>query len=548
MATCLRSLVFVALLFSCSTLRSQPTKDSPSLPKLGVVIVIDQMTPDYLTRFDALYTGGFRRLLDSGAVFLQAIHDHAATETAVGHTTLSTGCLPMHHGIIGNEFYDRQAKHDVGAVSDTISPLVGVATGRGASPHRILTPSLGEYLKRTSPSSHVYSMAVKDRSAIGMGGKIADGIYWMSFVAGNYVTSSYYTKALPAWVDSFNAARQIDSYYPLGWQKMLPEAAYAISNPDASPNENDGVHTTFPHTFTEFSPQPDKTYWEELYGTPFMDEMTINLARTAVQYGSLGTDDKVDLLWIGCSAADAAGHTYGPNSQEMQDFYLHLDAYLGSFFNYLDSTVGHNNYVVALSSDHGVLPLPEDLKAKGIEAGRIHPDSIKADLKVVGERIASQNSYAKSPIAEGIGDLILDYSSMSTPDEAALQQLVAKEVRTLPYVADVFTRAELADPTTKDRPNLNRFRHCYHADRGPDLFVLFKKNYLIDRDQFGTSHGTPYDYDCTVPIIFSGPGVSEGKYDDPIRTIDFAPTLAALLRIHIEGKMDGEIVKRALDL
>lgn len=548
MATYPRIFLVLAALASCSSILAQPAEDSPSLPKLGVVIVIDQMTPDYLTRLDTFYTGGFRRLLDNGAVFLHAVHDHAATETAVGHTTLSTGCLPTHHGIIGNEFYDRQAGHDVNAVSDTASPLVGAATGRGASPHRILTPSLGEYLKRISPNSHVYSMAIKDRSAIGMGGKIVDGAFWMSFATGNYVTSTYYATALPTWVDSFNAARQIDSYYPIGWQKMRPETAYAISNPDASPNENDGIHTTFPHTFTEFSPQPDKTYWEELYGTPFMDELTIGLARTAVQYGSLGADDKVDLLWIGCSAADAAGHTYGPNSQEMQDFYLHLDAYLGSFFNYLDSTVGRNSYVVALSSDHGVMPLPEDLKAKGIDAGRIHPDSIKADLKSIGETIAKQNGYAKSPITAGIGDLILDYSVMPAKDETALQQIVAKEIRSLPYVADVFTRAELADPKTEPRPNIERFRHCYHADRGPDLFVLFKKNYLIDRDQFGTSHGTPYDYDCTVPIIFSGPGVSKGRYDDPIRTIDFAPTLAALLRIHIDGKMDGEIVKRALDL
>jgi predicted AlkP superfamily pyrophosphatase or phosphodiesterase len=349
------------------------------------------MRPDYLTRFDTLYTGGFRRLLDNGAVFLNAYHDHAATETAVGHTTISTGCYPSHHGIIGNGYYDRVEKRDVYAMLDTLAPLIGEKIGKGSSPRRILMPTLGEHLKAISPDSKVFSMAIKDRSAIGMAGKRADGVFWFNRTTASYVTSIYYADNYPAWIDSFNLAKQIDSYFSTGWHKMLSDGAYSLSHEDASPNENDAIHTSFPHLFTDFSKQPDKTYYNELYATPFADEVTIALARAAIHYSELGQDISPDLLWIGCSAADATGHTYGPFSQEMQDFYLRLDQYLGGLFSLLDSTVGTDHYVIALSSDHGALPLPEELKKRGIDAGRLHPDTIKADILRIGQAMIKQN-------------------------------------------------------------------------------------------------------------------------------------------------------------
>ncbi len=525
----------------------QTPSDSAGLPRLGVIIVVDQMTPDYLVRFDSFFVGGFRRLLDNGAVFLDAIHDHAATETAVGHTTISTGCLPSRHGIIGNYFYDRATGKEIYAMLDTLSPLVGEKVGKGSSPSRILEPTLGDQLKHNSPSSRVYSFALKDRSAIGMGGKSADGAFWFDWRTGNYVTSTYYAERYPAWIDSFNTARQVDSYYKTGWHKLLPEEAYLQCSPDASANENDGEHNVFPHLFTDHTDKPDTTYWDELYATPFADEVTISLAEAAVNYGNMGTDTTVDLLWIGCSAADATGHTYGPLSHEIQDYYLRLDRYLGNLFSHLDSLVGKDKYVVVLSSDHGVLPMPEDLQKLGIEAGRIHPDSIRGDLKRIGEKLAAEQGFSRTPIKSGLTDIILDHGLLTGRHDGALEELVAAEIRKLWYVTDVFGRTELLNPSTPHRAYLQKFRNCILPDRGPDLFVLTKQGYLIDRDSFGTSHGSPYEYDCTVPVIFAGPGVMKGMYDETIRTIDIAPTLAALLRIKLGKGMDGSIVKIALD-
>lgn len=539
---------FLLLTLMSAETSGQTPSDSAGLPRLGVIIVVDQMTPDYLVRFDSFFVGGFRRLLDNGAVFLDAIHDHAATETAVGHTTISTGCLPSRHGIIGNYFYDRATGKEIYCMLDTLAPIIGDTVGKGSSPSRILEPTLGDQLKSNSPSSRVYSFALKDRSAIGMGGKSANGAFWFNWRTGNYVTSTYYAERYPAWIDSFNTARQVDSYYDSGWHKLLPEDAYQRCNPDASPNENDGEHNVFPHLFTDHTDKPDTTYWDELYATPFADEVTISLAKAAVSYGNMGTDSTADLLWIGCSAADATGHTYGPLSHEAQDYYLRLDRYLGNLFSHLDSRVGKDKYVVVLSSDHGVLPMPEDLQRLDIEAGRIHPDSIKNDLKRIGEKLAAEHGFPRTPIKSGLTDLILDYGVMTGRHHGALEELVAAEIRKLWYVADVFGRTELLNPSTPHRAYLQKFRNCILPDRGPDLFVLTKQGYLIDRDSFGTSHGSPYEYDCTVPVIFAGPGVMKGKYDETIRTIDIAPTLAALLRIKLEKGMDGSIVKTALDL
>ncbi|MCM2272010.1 MAG: alkaline phosphatase family protein [candidate division Zixibacteria bacterium] len=548
----LRSTAATFLVLAVSSLAVQSAGSSHSAtqqPKLAVVIVVDQMRPDYLSRFDRFYTGGFRRLLDSGAVFLNAFHDHAATETAVGHSTISTGCLPSRHGIIGNDYYDRIEKKNVYAVLDTLSPLVGEISGKGVSPRRMLAPTLGEYLKQMSPESRNFSMAIKDRSAICMAGKQADGVYWFDRRTGSYVTSTYYDSSYPLWVDSFNTAKQVDTYFSRSWEKLLADSVYVLSREDASPFENDGIYTTFPHTFTEFSKHPDKRYYDELYATPFADEVTFSLAKAAVHYEKLGSDSVPDLLWISGSAADAAGHTYGPFSQEMQDFYLRLDLYLGDLFGFLDSVVGANKYVVALSSDHGALPIPEELKQQGVNSGRIHPDAIKADMLHIGDSLVADLLAKHNPFLTTGSEIVLDstaksFTDMSVPE---FQGLVASRLKQLPYVAATYTRFQLSrDIPQEVDPYWRRYRNCYHPDRGSDLFVRFKENYIVTRDTTGTTHGSAYDYDCIVPIVFFGPGVRSGQFYDRIRTIDIAPTLARLLLIPTDGKFDGSAVKAAL--
>jgi arylsulfatase A-like enzyme len=221
---------------------------------------------------------------------------------------------------------------------------------------------------------------------------------------------------------------------------------------------------------------------------------------------------------------------------------------LGELFSYLDRTVGGENYVIALTSDHGALPLPEELKRRGIDASRIHPDTVKADMMAVGEEIKNRMGLLVNPIISAGGEIMVNDLYMQSMTGGQVVAELMLELQKLPYIADVYPRFELSSNTSQSvSPYWRKFRNCYHPDRGPDLFVRFKENYIFSYDSTGTTHGSTYDYDCIVPVIFAGPGVAIGRDKAPIRTIDIAPTLAALMRIPINGKMDGEIVKVALD-
>jgi len=343
-------------------------------PRLAVVIVVDQMRADYLTRFASLYTGGLARLARSGTVFTNAYHNHAATETAVGHATISTGCYPARHGIVGNSWYDQELRKPVTAVGDSGCPVVGGSGKGGASPHNLLRTTVGDWLKTFSPQSKVYSVALKDRSAILMGGRHPNGAYWYDRTTGDYVTSTYYEDTLSSTVRAFDDQRLIDSFRTQGWRHLLPDTAYSLSHADSFVAESDGNHITFPHLF-DSSVQP-KEYYAAFYSTPFADQLTLKLAEKIANEFQLGRDSIPDLLWISCSAADAIGHIYGPDSQEAQDYYLRLDRYLDTFFTALDSAIGPDMYVVVLTADHGAMTMPEDLAAQGIRGGRISLDSV----------------------------------------------------------------------------------------------------------------------------------------------------------------------------
>jgi len=218
----------------------------PARPRLVVVIVVDQMRADFLTRFPQLYRGGLARFISQGAVFTEAHHSHSGTETSPGHATIATGSFPSRHGIVANEWFERSENKTVYSVDDPATRLVGGQPGGGRSPKRLETEALGDWLKRGSRDSRVFSVGAKDRAAILMGGKRPDGVYWYDD-AGRFVTSSYYRRELPAWADSFNLARPADKYLAGAWSRVLPADAYSASTADSVPEEYDGVHVTFPH-------------------------------------------------------------------------------------------------------------------------------------------------------------------------------------------------------------------------------------------------------------------------------------------------------------
>jgi predicted AlkP superfamily pyrophosphatase or phosphodiesterase len=520
--------------------------ETRSRPKLVVVLVVDQMRADYLVRFAGLFVGGFRRLTTLGAVFTDAHQDHAATVTAVGHATLSTGMFPSHHGIAGNDWYDRTTRAKVASTIDAGHPVLTRPELGGRSPHNLMRTSLGDWLKAGSPRSKVFSIAFKDRSAILMGGQRPDGAFW--YEHGAFVTSTYYARSLPGWVDAFNASGLIDAHFAEGWRKLLPEEAYFASSEDNVATENDGRNTTFPHLFDDGTPDARARYRDGIEDTPFGDELAIEFAKTLVSAERLGTDADPDLLWLSCSTSDHVGHLYGPLSQEVQDNYLRLDRNLGDLFDFLDAKVGAGEWVVALSADHGVLPLPEELRRRGIDAGRVPRTEFLKQVGGAANAVAETVGAGPDLVAYANYDgvvLNLPPSGRLRVPPAEVRRLVAERLRALPFVADTFTLEEL-ESDEPGREFLDAFRRSYVHGRSADILFRFKPNYLVAVGAYGTTHGGPYRYDTHVPIVVAGAGVRPATHASRVRTVDLAPTLAEALGLALPADLDGRSLWQAV--
>ena len=380
----IKSFFFIAV-FLTNGFQTRASEESTP-PKLAVVIVVDQMRADHLSRFAGLCKGGFKRLLDQGAVFTNAHHGHYITETGPGHASIATGSHPSRHGIVANSWFDRVQKKRgaFGYGEDSSYPLLGYPNkepSQGRSPVKVLIPALGDWLKMQSPKSKVFSISKKPGSAVMMAGKKPDAAYWYNSDDGNIITSKYYLKSYPAWVKNFNESRVVDQFFEHGWQKLMPEETYFLAREDSFSAENYGKNTTFPHNFK--GTEPDKQYYQAVQNTPFADEFILEFAKTLIKNENLGTDESADLLFVGCSSADAIGHTFGPLSQESLDHFLRLDIYLEEFLDFLDQQIGSENHIVALSSDHGVLPLVEDLARRGFDAKRISFENLLADMQKI---------------------------------------------------------------------------------------------------------------------------------------------------------------------
>ena len=521
-------------------------RPAESAARLGVIIVVDQFCAEHLTRYAHLFTGGLARLRDGGVAFAEAHHDHAMTLTATGHASLSTGCYPNRHGVVGNLWVERATGQRVYSCDDTTVQILGDAEAKGRSPRHLMTDAVGDWLKRERPGSRVFAVSQKDRSAIMLGGRKPDGVYWFDDTKGRFVTSTYYMDSLPTWVSAYDCFPYREKAIREGWTKGWPEDVYKLAHEDSFPAENDGVAITFPHVYDSAS-SVARTPSEWLLETPFSDEMLLDFARTLITSEELGRDSIPDLLCLSMSAIDYIGHSFGPFSHEVLDGLLRADAYLFKFFAALDSLVGVGEYTVVLSSDHGVMPLPEETSRDGVPAERIRRAEAKQHLEAAARQVADALGIAQPLIIGQTNGLILDIKAgemrgVRAPD---LRKAVAEAIAKIDYVEDVLTYEDLSAPGKDGDGYREMYRNSFHPDRTPDLVVQYKENVLVIDSRYGTTHGTPYRYDTHVPLIFWGHGVADGvkPVKQRVRTIDMAPTLAVLLGLTVPGEIDGVVLR-----
>jgi len=292
--------------------------------------------------------------------------------------------------------------------------------------------------------------------------------------------------------------------------------------------------------------EPGEPYYRWLRESPAGDRLVLDFAGRLLSEEGLGTDDAPDVLFVGCSAADGCGHTWGPFSQEVEDYYLRLDGYLDEFFELLDERVGRGRYTVVLSADHGVMPLPEALSLRGENAERVLWDDARAAVTAAAARAAADLGVEGELIGRLSEGVALDYRATDARGlpRGDVQAAVAARIRDVPYVADVYTRAELAAGGT-DRPFCDLYVRGLDPDRGPDLFIRLRENVLVSSDSHGTTHGSPYAYDRRVPMVFAGAGIAPGRRVEAVYTVDIAPTLGRLLGAKVPD-VDGRVLAEVL--
>jgi predicted AlkP superfamily pyrophosphatase or phosphodiesterase len=521
----------VAVPAACQGTSTQP-------PKLVVFITVDAMRPDYLSRFAPQLTGGLGRLYNGGAVFTNGFQDHAITETAPGHSVIMAGRYPVHTGISAN----------TAGVNDTTVSLVD-ATGLGASPFRFRGTTLTDWLLAKDPRTRILSVSRKDRAAILPIGRSKQPVFWYA-PNGIFTTSTYYGSSLPEWVRAFNARKLPASYAGKAWQLLLPDSAY--SEPDSVPIESNGINFTFPHLE---SGSPD-TAVRLLSEFPWMDELTLDFAMAGVNALNLGVGPQTDLLSISLSTTDAIGHRYGPDSRELHDQILRLDRALGVFLDSLYRIRNPDDIVIALTADHGLTPFPE-VHAHDQNAGAIRV-SPRPVLQQLSNSLAADGvpGYGLNFIA-GVytgngfsfdgGVLDLDRAALSKArvNRDSLVRAVRAAFLKVPGVARADRISELAQADTVNDRIGRRWLHMFSdEDKAALVVTLAPFNYWLSG--YIAQHGSPNDIDAHVPIIFYGSGVKPGRYDEFAGVVDMAPTLAAIVHVTPQEKLDGHVLQHAV--
>ena len=512
---------------------------SASKPKLIVFITIDAMRADYLPRFEKQLTGGFGRLYRGGAVFTNAFQDHAITETAPGHSATMSGRFPVHTGIMTN----------IAGVNDTTVTLVD-AVGLGASPFRFRGTTLTDWLIAKDFRTRALSVSRKDRGAILPIGRSKQQVFWYA-ANGNFTTSTYYDTSLPEWVRAFNARKLAAGYAGRVWQLLLPARSY--SEPDSVPVESGGVGVTFPHYESRIADSAARFLPE----FPWMDELTLDFAMAGVKALKLGAGPQTDVLAISLSTTDAVGHRYGPDSRELHDQILRLDRALGVFLDSLFRIRNRNEVVIALTADHGLTPFPE------VHAHDPNAGAIRVNVQPVLERLSNSLAAAGVPgtgltntfgVYRGNGFLFdsgvleLDRAALTRANinKDSLVQSVRSAFLHVPGVARAERISDLARRDTINDRIARRWLHIGSDEEQAALVVsLAPYNYWL-AGYWQAQHGSPNDPDAHVPIIFYGRDVRPGRYGEFARVVDMAPTLAAIVGVTPQEKLDGHVLQHAI--
>jgi predicted AlkP superfamily pyrophosphatase or phosphodiesterase len=517
---------------------------APSTPKLAVIIVVDQMRADFVDRFARDWTSGLKRFVAQGAWFRRAAYPYLETWTCPGHATIATGTLPNRHGIIQNTWWDRDARKQVTCTDDPHASAIGygVRAQGGDSAFRLQVPTLTDRL-RTERGARIATIALKDRSAIMLAGHGGDAVTWTSDTLDGWVTSSVYATAPVPQVERFVTANRMSADFGRMWTRLLPVSQYTGSDDGAGEAPPEGWTRTFPHALKGTSGKPDASFYTQWERSPFADALVGRFAASLVESLKLGQHNTTDVLAVSFSTPDLVGHAFGPQSHEVQDIFARLDRTIGELFDRLDVLVGRDAWVAALSADHGVRPLPEQLVAQHQDAGRIKSSTIAT---VLAERLRSSLGQGQHVALASSNDIYFEpgvYRKIQASPKLLASVLDA--VMSVPGVLKVFRSEEVRGGASASDPLLRAAALSYFPGRSGDLIIVSKPEWQFTATGTGTTHGSASDHDQHVPLLFMGRGVKPGRYEQSATPADLAPTLAALCGLTMTN-VDGHPLTAAI--
>lgn len=523
-------------------------------PKLVVFMAVDGFPQEQLVKYyDQYGEKGFRLLLDKGAWYGNNHYSHATTYTGVGHATLLSCAHPYKHGVIGNDWIDKKTKQRVYSTQDERFTYLDEETPKhaGTSPFNIKVTAVGDELIYANGKSKVFSVAGKDRSAIGLAGQ--NGIAFMhSTSTGRFITSNYYMSDYPEWWKGFYADKPQDKYFGKQWTLLLPEEAYARSVPDDRPWSTNykGLGTKFPHPISGGADKPNKSYYDAMLWSPYGDQLMLDFVKALVKGEQLGKNPAgvPDLLALSWTSHDYANHLFGPESRQSQDQTVRLDAVLAELFAFIDAEVGLDNVIITLSADHGFMNIPEYSASRHLDAGRIDPEKLIADTN---SAIVAKFGEGKYVTTWWNPNLYLDYDLIDSKqlDRAEVENVAQRFLRNYPGVEAVFTRTQLEEGRMPNTKLAKQVILAWHQQISGDIVIMNKPNwYLFAKPTaYASTHGSPWSYDTNVPLAMYGPKwIKAGKYGDS-ETVDLARTLAFILNVRPPNGCEGQVLSEALN-
>lgn len=528
--------------------------------KLVLQITVDGLRGDLLNRYGKGFgENGFQYILDKGVVYTNAHYQHANTETIVGHATLATGALPSEHGMIGNVWFDSETKElgyniedpdspllptrETTMTGDQVDPSQKLSRTKGRSPVAILAPTFSDTLAAYyGGRSKIFGVSGKDRGAVSMAGKTGKA-FWFSTDNGDFVTSTYYYKKYPEWIDRWNAQRLAQGYADKSWSLLNDISTYLLKSQDDRAYETDlkGFGRVFPHSFGDAA---NKLLYTQIAASPFGDRLLLNFSKDLIDNEKLGKDDFVDYLSISFSSVDVINHFFGPSSLESEDIILQLDHTLADLFAFIDKNVGLKHTLIVLAADHGMADMPEYMTELGFSAHRLYPEDIVKSTNEIGKNLFKIDEITRFfyPPSLYLNDEEIVAAGL---DPRKIEKQIANKLTDMEGINIAVSQSGL--PPLQETKVLKHVQNNFHPSRSGDIFIIQEPYwFLFDKGPVVGMHGSPWSYDTHVPIIFMGPGIGSQKIHRLVHPVDVSPTISALLGMTPPGLAQGDPLEEVL--